>query len=34
MLYKGFTESEKDMARDLLYKMLDNIVDYRNSQEK
>lgn len=34
MLSKGFTESEKDMARNLLYKMLDNIVDYRNGKEK
>ena len=34
ILAKGFTEEEKEITRKLLFKMLDNIVEYRNEQGK
>ncbi|WP_432409297.1 MarR family winged helix-turn-helix transcriptional regulator [Wukongibacter sp. M2B1] len=34
ILSKGFTEEEKDAARNLLFRMLDNIVEYRREQGK
>lgn len=34
ILTKNFSEVEKEMARNLLYRMLDNIIEYRKSQEK
>lgn len=34
ILAKDFTEVEKDMARNLFYRMLENIVEYKDTQGK
>lgn len=34
ILSKDFTQEEKDIARVLFYRMLDNIVNYRETQKK
>ncbi|GBF34351.1 transcriptional regulator [Desulfocucumis palustris] len=34
ILSKGFTEEEREITRNLLFRMLDNIVEYRSSQGK
>lgn len=34
ILSKGFTEEEKETTRNLLFRMLDNIIEYRTGQGK
>ncbi len=34
ILSKGFTDEEREISRKLLFRMLDNILEYRNSQGK
>lgn len=34
ILSKGFTKEEKEITNNLLFRMLDNIIEYRNGQDK